>query len=716
MGIIQSLSIIAVKQVAYGASRMLGVMGVEAISRFLGNHFSDNSRRLSLALQSANSRAWNALEIALAGESLWNKLDDGDDKAFRQQLRSYLDLAPLGDTPAREPDFRAQCLRELRAARKSGLLLGTSIQTADLAQQAAELVPQGDAPGLLEREWQALNQISALLKEAGHASLARLAALRPGGGELPLIAVAVRYFFRRAVEQDAELYRGLSFAQWEAIAEDQRQGFEQLGQMLDANGRRLDEMLDLLGEVRGAVLDLRREIAGQREQIKQLAHDVLSVLNQHQLSQRELRGGDSLSIRTDDERRLVRDIVARYRSLPTEQRENLPALLNAVGKMEVVAGNFDAARRDFKELVQLVGDERGKAEAHFNAYQAALECRQWADALEALRQAVALDPERFSPFPMSKYEPDRILGAGGFGVAFLCKDRHTQGRVVVKALRADGLDRTVTEVFAEARTLEDVHGEDIIRLRHCDYAGAGNSRPYLVMDYFEGTTLADHVAQNGPLPATEAVALLGRVARALHKAHEKGICHRDVKPANLLIRRGDDGWQVRLIDFGLALRQQVVQNTLGAASSYTQTVIGSSIAGTLDYAAPEQLGKRPGDKVGPHSDIYGLGKTACYTLFGTTMPLARHWRNVSPDLADLLGQCLADDPRERPANCKEVMERLGVPGTSVPPAAIPVATAVPVPEEKPRLLGEHEHKLGPTFDPRPLFFIGGILGVIAGLL
>ncbi len=166
---------------------------------------------------------------------------------------------------------------------------------------------------------------------------------------------------------------------------------------------------------------------------------------------------------------------------------------------------------------------------------------------------------------------------------------------------------------------------------------------------------------------------------------------------------------VKLIDFGLALRQQVVQTTLGAAASYTQTVVGSSIAGTLDYAAPEQLGKRPGDKVGPPADVYGLGKTACFALFGTTQPLARHWRGVSPDLADLLGQCLAEDPKERPASCLEVAERL----TGTPPAPTPA----PAPPPQPRLaLPLPAEKPTPKLDPLPTLIAGGVMGGLVGLL
>src|SRR5262249_28753688 len=163
-------------------------------------------------------------------------------------------------------------------------------------------------------------------------------------------------------------------------------GFAGLDEALTAHGRHLDEFLDVLTEVRAAVLDLRQEVAGQREQIRRLADDVLRVLAQHRLERRELRPGDSLSLRTDKERRLVKDLVTRYRGLPPEQRQQLPALLNAVGKMEVVVGNFESARRDFQEVASLTAAHADRAEAHFNAYQAALECRQWPEALAAFRQ------------------------------------------------------------------------------------------------------------------------------------------------------------------------------------------------------------------------------------------------------------------------------------------------------------------------------------------
>src|SRR5262249_59219520 len=83
----------------------------------------------------------------------------------------------------------------------------------------------------------------------------------------------------------------------------------------------------------------------------------------------------------------------------------------------------------------------------------------------------------------------------------------------------------------------------IIRLRDCDFADADQKRPYLVMDYFEGATLEEHVEKHGPLPADQLLALARPVAEALQAAHGKGILHRDVKPANLLVRPASGGWR-----------------------------------------------------------------------------------------------------------------------------------------------------------------------------
>lgn len=722
MAIAGLLSQFTFRQISFGATAAIQMTSAEAVTNFLGERLFDQSGKMIVALEQANLRAWKSLEVALAGETLWNKLDPAADKSFRQQIREYLDSTPFGNLSSHGEEFRKGCLHELREARKAGLLLRGGLSPEQIIEQIASFAAFTEDAEMVEKEWQTLNELENTLRTEGFPTLAHFVSLKPDN-QTPLIIIGVRFFFRRAVEKDEQLHRALTFAQWQPLAASQKQGFEQLEQLLTTHGQQMDQMLDLLSEMRDVVLDLRKEITGQREQIQHLAQNVVQVLEQHQLEQREVRADDSLSIRNEEERRLVKQLVQEYRGLPTDQREKLPAMLNAVGKLEIVVGNFASARQDFQEVARLSLQPQEKAEAHYNAYQAALEQRDYATALSEIQSAASLDAERFAPFPLHKYQPEVILGAGGFGVAFLCLDRHSGARVVVKTLRVDDLDRSVSEVFAEGRALEEVNHPGIIRLRYCDYADREGRHPYLVMDHFEGQTLADFVEKQGTLAVDEALNLLRSVAEALSAAHQKGILHRDIKPANLLIKplSGDKGsrqWSVKLIDFGLALKRRVVQSTLSQANYQTETILGSSVAGTMDYAAPEQMGKLAGVPIGPYSDIYGLGKTLCYALFGTTQPLPRHWRTVSEEVADLLGHCLAEAPEDRPASCGEVLDKIRLhqkptptPVASVaPPKAIPISQPTPQPEVD----------AGVSF-PQILRWLigialGGYLGMVLGLI
>ena len=103
MRIFLSLSALAVRQLVDGAGRAVGLKvageGMDLVTNFLVARFSDQSQRLTTALQRANDRAWKALEIALAGESLWTWLDRAENKAFREQVRAFLEASPLVGLP-----------------------------------------------------------------------------------------------------------------------------------------------------------------------------------------------------------------------------------------------------------------------------------------------------------------------------------------------------------------------------------------------------------------------------------------------------------------------------------------------------------------------------------------------------------------------------------------------------------------------------------------
>jgi formylglycine-generating enzyme required for sulfatase activity/serine/threonine protein kinase len=680
MSVFLSLSSLALRQLVEGACAALGVKdGGEAVVGFLTERFTDHSNRLTKALRQANDNAWKALEIALAGDSLWDRckaaVATAEDRAFARQVRAFLDATPLPEV-ARKTAFRQKCLEELRAARKGQALAVGTPDARQLAQDTAAFARFSDPTSRLDAEWGRVVVMVNGLDRAGYKSLAGLLGQRPAEGS-PLLVLAVRYFFRRAVEDDPKLFQGLSFARLEALGEAQEQGFAALSAALTQQGERLEGLLvgtqAVVVQTHSAVLDLQGQMQGQGEQVRQIGQAVQQLLEQHQLQRRELRPGDSLSIRNDNERQLVKQLVARYRALPEADRKEVPALLNAIGKLEVVAGDFDQAQKDFQAVALLDKDNKAQAEAHHNAYLACLEKRDWSGAGQEFVKAVKLDAKRFAPFAVGKYQPVRILGAGGFGVAFLCKHKYMDAQVVVKTLTLEDLGWDADKVFSEAQVLRQLDHAAIIRISDCGYVDAANkSRPFLVMDYFNGMTLEEQVKKHGAIAVDDLLAVGRQVAEGLQAAHGKGILHRDVKPANLLVRKDGGGWKVKVIDFGLAMPQKVVETSRkGSTARQKETMVGSSIAGTLDYGAPEQMGRRK-EPVGPYSDVYGWAKTCCYALFRTTQPLMKHWKSVPEPLAELLEKCLEEDPRQRPAGFAEVLKALdtGV-APSAPAAVVP---------------------------------------------
>lgn len=669
MELFKKLSVLAIQQVAAGGLKTLGIpvagKGIDALTNFLNQRLFDQSKRLGMALHQANQQAWRALEIALAGEALLNQLDRAEDRAFRQQLRAYVNCLPPELMVVEKAEFRQKCLEELRAARKAGLFAPSKLNFQDFLREAGEFARFTDPLELMEAEWQGVGLIAADLTEAGYRNLGYLLTFRPAK-EQSLLIMAMRYFFRRSVQEDDKLFKELAFTSWEQLDQKQEMGFAKLREALQTNHDRLElalgEMRVYVVQTHGAVLDIKEEQNRQGDLNLAIYEAVLSLGQRLDLLQREVRPQDSLSLRSEVERQQARLLLSQFKALPFQQQRQSPALLNGLGKLQLAAGDFGSAQDVFNEVAEHVQDPKAQAEAHYNAYQAALEQGHYEQALPSLQIAASLDPARFMPFPFAKFEPHRILGAGGFGVAFLCTNRNTHSKVVLKTLLIDGLERSLADVIREAQTLESIEHPAIIRLRDCDFADAGKTRPYLVMDYFEGLTLADYVAQNGPIPLQDVLNLAHPVAEGLQAAHARGILHRDVKPANLLIRREGQGgsvrWQVKLIDFGLALRQSTVQSTTKNPEAMNRTKAGSSIAGTLDYAPPEQMGRLPGVHLGPYSDVYGFAKTCCFALFQTPQPTFQHWRQVGEPFADLLGKCLAEQPHERPKDFAAILTQL----------------------------------------------------------
>ena len=201
------------------------------------------------------------------------------------------------------------------------------------------------------------------------------------------------------------------------------------------------------------------------------------------------------------------------------------------------------------------------------------------------------------------YRLDELIGRGGMGVVFRATHIALERKVAVKVIAPElAEDEEFRERFKrESRLAASIDHPHVIGIFD---AGEEAGQLYVAMRYVEGTDLAELIARRGNLPPAEAVEVIGQVGAALDAAHERGLVHRDVKPANVLLETRPVGYQTYLTDFGLV-------KAVGAASGVV-TRTGQWL-GTPDYAAPEQV---LGTAVNAQTDVYALGCMLYHMIAG----------------------------------------------------------------------------------------------------
>jgi hypothetical protein len=237
--------------------------------------------------------------------------------------------------------------------------------------------------------------------------------------------------------------------------------------------------------------------------------------------------------------------------------------------------------------------------------------------------------EQLREFLAPRFLLDRELGAGGMGTVYLAHDTSLQRRVAVKALVPEHASALAARRFLrEARTLADLEHPNIVRIY--DVGRETDPFIYYIMEYLDGETLAQRLMR-GALPAQEVNRLGLDLLDALHKAHRRGVIHRDVKPSNVFLVNG----RGVLVDFGIA------KSASDSGSDLTQP---GQLVGTRSYMPPEQLVGR----VTTQSDIYALGMVLYEAVTG------RYWEGkddelagVPVDLRPALRRALAWSPEER---------------------------------------------------------------------
>ena len=260
---------------------------------------------------------------------------------------------------------------------------------------------------------------------------------------------------------------------------------------------------------------------------------------------------------------------------------------------------------------------------------------------------------------LGSYEVSALLGKGGMGQVYRARDTKLKRDVAIKILPDEfcsDADR-VSRFQREAEVLASLNHQHIAAIY--DLVDFGQSR-FLVLELVEGETLADRITR-GPIPINESLAMAKQMADALEAAHEKGVTHRDFKPANIKITpRGI----VKVLDFGLA--KVLASNSAGVVFSEMPTVTLATaegiVVGTAAYMSPEQA---RGQMIDRRSDIWSFGcvlfemLTSRRAFVGATVPdiiaavIEREpeWNSLPAALPmsirRLILRCLHKDPRRR---------------------------------------------------------------------
>ncbi|MGX1804213.1 protein kinase domain-containing protein [Nocardia sp. NPDC055321] len=291
------------------------------------------------------------------------------------------------------------------------------------------------------------------------------------------------------------------------------------------------------------------------------------------------------------------------------------------------------------------------------------------------------------------YEIEYLIGSGGMGEVYLARDNGLDRMIALKVLRPlASIDPDLRKRFdREARAVAALIHPNIIAIHA---AGTENGRPWIAMSYVDGPEL-DRELRTGPLDLSRAASIVSDVAEALDFAHSKGILHRDVKPANVLLTAGICERAI-LTDFGIA---KAVHDT-------SRLTLTSNMIGSFRYAAPERFDFRA--EVDGRADVYSLGCTLYQFLTGalpydgdTVQLVAAHSNAPIPKPSaenaavptafdGIIARALAKAPDDRFATCSQLataVRRVVAHERAAPHETLDIADAWPDIRAKARAYG-----------------------------
>jgi tetratricopeptide (TPR) repeat protein len=378
---------------------------------------------------------------------------------------------------------------------------------------------------------------------------------------------------------------------------------------------RLEEMLEWAQNVYSTLDVIHEDVKITKGLVEDILEKLSEMMARQELSS-QIRARDEFTIHNSTSLQLIRDAASQLKQLPPQNPEYCRMSI-MVGSALSSTGDLVHAERSFRKAIESTQKDAEKALAYFNLFQVLLRRKAYSDALKNLQAAIAIEPQRYALHDIGKYPLERLLGAGGMGCVFLCRNDNKlirQDRVVVKCFW-ENLKGSLNDVFKEPFAMRDIAGDFVPEPLDVGYVDLfKRDRAFFVTQYVDGAIDGElWLEKYGAMDLKTGLAVCLQIAKGLEVAHDAGIFHLDLKPANILLlkktsdvsKTSDVLVSVKIIDFGLSqvatsLREEaVVQQSRSGLS-----VFGQAIFGTLDYAPPEQRGLSQYGEPSAKSDLY----------------------------------------------------------------------------------------------------------------
>ncbi len=423
-----------------------------------------------------------------------------------------------------------------------------------------------------------------------------------------------------------------------------------------------------LGDLLTWAENLQKQVEETNENVKEILEKVTTLLARQNVSA-QIKPRDEFTHHNSTSLELIRELFSELKLVSPKMPEYYRASI-LVGSALSSTGDLERAARLFQQTIDKSNNSAERALAHFNLFQVQLRDKAFSDALNNLETAIQIDKKachsdssQYALHDTHKYPMKRILGAGGMGCVFLCGHRLEENMQVAVKCFWENRKGSRDEVFREPLLMAKIAGKWVPKPLDYGYLdNAQQARGFFVTEYIEGAIDGEAwLEKEGHLPVKMALPVAQQIAQGLQIAHQAGIYHLDLKPANLLFKRTETGVAVKIIDFGLSQVANSLRDEVAGQKTHTGlTTFGQAIFGTLDYAPPEQQGYAESfGKPSAKSDIFAFGKTL-YRLLTGEMPLEVEPETLeqAPGWYELLNACTRANPAKRIESIEVLISRL----------------------------------------------------------